>query len=378
MIIMALDHVRDFFHAGAMSFAPDDLSRTTPLLFFTRWVTHVCAPAFMLLAGVGAGLRLDRHASRRSLSWFLLTRGFWLIVLEFTVMRLALNFSFEPRYPLILLVLWALGISMIALAALIHLPRPALAGVSIVLIALHNLLDGVPPSQFGAFASLWQIVHQQGVFVLGGMPVVVAYPVLPWIGVMAGGYWLAPLFKLEPARRQRLLLWTGAALAALFVLLRLVNVYGDPVPWSARESSTFTVLSFLNTAKYPPSLAFLLMTLGPTLLALAWFDRRQLARTNPLVVIGRVPLFYFVLHFYAIHVLASLMAWIRYGNASLAYLFSPLPSMGGPRELFPADFGYSLWVVYVVWIGVVAAIYPLCRLFDRYKRERRPWWGSYV
>jgi uncharacterized membrane protein len=378
MVIMALDHVRDFFHAGAMLFPPEDLSRTTPILFMTRWITHICAPSFFLLAGMSAGFRFERYGSKRELSWFLLTRGLWLIVLEATAMRLALNFTPELRYPMLLLVLWALGVSMIALAALIHLPLRALAVVSVALIFLHNTLDGVQPAQFGAFAPLWQILHQPGFFVLAGMPFVVGYPVLPWIGVMAAGYCLAPIFKLESERRRRLLTRTGLALIGLFVILRFVNVYGNPFPWSQQPTLLFTFLSFLNVTKYPPSLDFILMTIGPALLALSWFDRLELPRAHPLAVIGRVPLFYFIVHFWMAHALASLFAWLRYGNASLAYLFAPLPSAGGPRELFPPDFGYSLWVVYAVWIGVVVAMYPLCRWFDGLKSRSRAWWLSYL
>jgi len=378
MVIMALDHVRDFFHAGAMVAPPEDLSRTTVILFMTRWITHICAPSFFFLAGMSAGFRLERYGSKRELSWFLLTRGLWLIVLEATAMRLALNFTPDFRYPLLLLVLWALGVSMIALAALIHLPVRALAIVSLALIVLHNTLDGVQPTQFGAFAPIWQIFHQPGLFLLAGMPIIVGYPVLPWIGVMAAGYCMAPIFKLDAERRRRLLTQTGIALIALFVILRFVNVYGNPIPWSQQATPVLTFLSFLNVTKYPPSLDFILMTIGPALLALSWFDRLGLPRDNPLAVIGRVPLFYFIVHFWMAHVLASLFAWLRYGRASLAYLFAPLPSAGGPRELFPPDFGYSLWVVYAVWIAVVVAMYPLCRWFDGLKSRRRSWWLSYL
>jgi uncharacterized membrane protein len=378
MVIMALDHVRDFFHAGAMLFPPEDLTRTTPILFLTRWITHICAPTFFFLAGMSAGFRLERYGSKRELSWFLLTRGLWLIVLEVTAMRLALNFTTEFRYPLLLLVLWALGASMIVLAALVHLPRTALAVVSLALIFLHNTLDGVQAAQFGAFAPVWQILHQPGLFLLAGMPIVVGYPILPWIGVMGAGYCLAPVFTLDPARRRQLLIRTGVALTALFVVLRFVNVYGNPFPWSQQATPLFTFLSFMNVTKYPPSLDFILMTIGPALLALAWFDRLALRRDHPLAVIGRVPLFYFLLHFFVAHALASLFAWFRYGSASFAYLFAPLPSAGGPRELFPPDFGYSLWVVYAVWIGIVVGIYPLCRWFDRLKTTSRAWWLSYL
>jgi uncharacterized membrane protein len=378
MVIMALDHVRDFFHTGAMSFPPEDLSRTTPILFMTRWITHICAPSFFFLAGMSAGFRLERYGSKRELSWFLLTRGLWLVFLEATAMRFALNFTADLRYPLLLLVLWALGVSMIALAALIYLPLRALAVVSLALIFLHNTLDGVQAARLGAFAPVWQILHQPGLFMLAGMPIIVGYPVLPWIGVMAAGYCMAPIFKLDAEHRRRLLNRTGLALIALFVVLRFVNVYGNPFPWSQQPTPLFTVLSFLNATKYPPSLDFILMTIGPALLALSWLDRLELRREHPLAVIGRVPLFYFIAHFFLAHALASVFAWLHYGSASLAYLFAPPPSAGGPRELFPPDFGYPLWVVYAVWIGVVLAMYPLCRWFDALKSRSRAWWLSYV
>jgi uncharacterized membrane protein len=378
MIVMALDHIRDFFHIGAMTFSPEDLSRTTPLLFFTRWITHFCAPAFMFLAGLGAFFRLQRIGSTAELSRFLLTRGLWLIVLEATVMRLAMNFTVATSYPLLLLILWALGVSMIALAALIHLPPRTLLAISLVVMAGHNLLDGIQARSLGGWAPIWNLLHEQGVFIARGFPVVVAYPVLPWIAVMAAGFCAGRLYRLEPARRRRILIATGLACTALFAVLRTLNVYGDPSPWAAQGSTTFTVLSFLRVTKYPPSLEFLLMTLGPSLLALAALDGCALSARHILVAIGRVPLFYYVVHFWLIHMLASAMAWMRYGNASFAYLFAPLPSMGGPRPLFPPDFGYPLWVSYAVWMVVVAALYPLCLWFSRVKARRREWWLSYL
>lgn len=378
MILMALDHVRDFFHVGAMSFSPEDLSRTTPLLFMTRWVTHVCAPSFVFLAGMAAYLRLERDGSIPRASRYLLTRGLWLIVLELTVMRLAMNFTFDSRYPFLILILCALGGSMIAMAALIHLPVRALAVVSLAIIGLHNLADGIPASRFGAFEPVWMLLHQQGLVMLGGVPFVVAYPLLPWIGVMGLGFWAGRVFALKPARRSRVLLATGAGLTVVFVLLRVSNLYGDPSPWSVQSSPIFTILSFLRTTKYPPSLLFLLMTLGPALMALGWLDRRGLRPDHPMVIIGRVPLFYYVVHFWLIHVLASAAAWLRYGEASFAWLFHPLPSMGGPRDLFPPGFGYSLWVVYAVWILVVLMLYPLCRWCAGVKARKRSWWTQYA
>jgi uncharacterized membrane protein len=379
MVIMALDHTRDFFHAGAMAFSPEDLARTTPLLFFTRWVTHICAPVFLFTAGIGAFLRLQRPGSTKGqLSRFLWTRGLWLVVIELTVMRLAMNFSLATRYPVLLLVLWALGISMIALAALIHLPRRALAIASLAVIALHNGLDGLQAQQFGAFSWLWQVLHQQGVFVVFGIPFVVAYPVLPCIALMAAGFAAGPIFLLEPQDRRRVLVRWGTAVIAGFVILRAINIYGDPAPWSVQPTAPFTVLSFFRTTKYPLSLDFVLMTIGPALLALTWLERRALPAGHPLVIFGRVPFFYYVTLFWILHAIASSFAWLRYGSTSLAFLFNPLPSMGGPRELFPADFGYPLWVTYAVWLSVVLLLYPLCKWFAGVKARRRDWWLSYL
>jgi len=378
MVLMALDHTRDFIHAGAMSFQPDDLTRTTPILFLTRWVTHICAPTFMLLAGIGAYLRLERTGSTKDLSRFLWTRGLWLILLEIIVMRLAMNFSLGPSNPVLLLVLTALGVAMIALAALIHLPRRLLLLVGVLILVLHNTLDGIRAPQLGALAPLWTLLHQQGAFTLFGATFVVAYPVLPWIAVMALGFCVGPIVSRAPAQRQRFLLLTGGALTIAFVILRAANVYGDPSPWSPQPSPAFTVLSFLRTTKYPPSLQFLLMTLGPSLLLLAVFDRSRGGWTDRLAVIGRVPLFFYVVHFWALHLVASTMAWVHYGRASFAFLFHPLPSMGGPAALFPVHFGYPLWTAYLVWIGIVLLLYPLCQWFGGVKQRRREWWLSYL
>ena len=378
MIIMALDHVRDFVHAGAMSFSPTDLARTTPALFFTRWVTHFCAPVFMFTAGIGAFLWWHGKRTRPELSRFLWTRGLWLILLELTVMRLSYNFSFSLRYPILLVVLWVLGACMIALAALAWLPTSVLAALSIATIVLHNLLDGVNAARFGAAAPLWNVLHQVGGFRVGSALVIVAYPVVPWVGVIAAGFCFGRILLLEPAARRRILRIAGLALTAAFLVVRAIDRYGDPAPWSAQRSAVFTVLSFLNCTKYPPSLDFLLMTLGPALLALAWLDGRRLHPEHPVIVFGRVPLFYFVLHFYAAHLAAAALACVRYGASALRFLGGPLPSMGGARKLFPPDFGYDLWVVYAVWAGIVLAIYPLCRWFARLKAARRSWWLSYL
>jgi uncharacterized membrane protein len=378
MVLMALDHVRDFVHRGAMSYSPTDLVRTTTALFLTRWVTHICAPVFMFTAGMGAFLWWQKSRTRQQLSTFLLTRGFWLLVLELTVMRLAYNFDFSQRYPLLLLVLWALGACMIGLAALVWLPLRALAVLSIAVVTLHNCLDHVTASQFRTSAGIWNLIHEAGAFRLAGATVIVGYPLVPWIAVMALGFCFGRVFLMESSLRPRYLVAIGAASTLAFVVIRALNRYGDPVPWSTQSSVIDTALSFLNTTKYPPSLAFLLMTLGPALLALAYFDLAELKPSNPLVVFGRVPLFYFVIHFYAAHATAAALAWVRYGRASFAFTFHPVPSMGGPRELFPVGFGYDLWVVYVVWTLIVLGLYPACRWFARIKGSRRDWWLSYL
>ncbi len=378
MVIMALDHARDFMHAGAMTGSPENLATTTPVLFFTRWVTHICAPVFMFAAGAGAFMKLQRGGTKAQLSWFLVTRGLWLVLLELTVMRLAMNFSVSLAYPMLLLVLWALGWSMVMMAALIHLPRPALVAVSAMLMLGHNAFDGVGAATLGAWAPLWNVLHQQGVFFAGGVPFVTAYPLLPWVGVMGAGFCFGPVLVMEPAARRRVMIGTGLALLAGFVVLRTFNLYGDPSHWLPQPGWAMSVVSFFRATKYPPSLAFLLMTMGPALLLLAWIETRGWKASHPLVVIGRVPLFYYVVHFWLLHAVASLLALVRYGSASLAWLFMPLPSMGGPAQAFPPGFGYSLGTTYLAWMAVVLMMYPLCRWFAGVKVRRTDWWLGYL
>ena len=346
MIVMALDHVRELFHTGAMSFQPDDLTRTTTMLFLTRWITHICAPVFAFTAGLSAYLR--QGGSR-----YLVPRGLWLIALDLVVLRLAMFFSLTSG-PVILNVLWMLGWSMVLLAALIRLPIRVIAALSIAIIVLHNLADGVRGGGW-----LWNVLHQPGVVVLKGVVVLVAYPLIPWIAVMALGYCFGPLMRMDGAERSRILFGLGTVLTLAFIVVRWVNVYGDPQPW------TGSALSFLRTTKYPPSLQFLLMTLGPAMLIWSWFEGMTFSRRNPLIVLGRVPLFYFIGHFFVAHALAFPFVLARYGTAR--FLWQPMPSMGGPADSYPPNFGYSLPVVYVVWVLVVALMYPLCVITGRVK-----------
>lgn len=374
MMIMALDHVRDFFHAGAMSFQPDDLTRTTAALFFTRWITHICAPVFMFTAGIAAFFWWRRGRTTRDLSTFLWKRGLWLVLLDLTVLRFALNFSLLSGI-VILNVLLALGWSMVVLGFLVRLPLRFILAFSLATIALHNLADSIPAAHFGSAAWLWNVLHQQGVFLVKGVPVLAAYPLVPWIAVMPLGFCFGSILTLDTDRRRKWLTWIGATVTVAFLLIRGWNGYGDPQPWST-QSSGMTVLSFLRTTKYPPSLDFLLMTLGPAILLLAWFDRLRMSASNPLIVFGRTPLFFFLLHLYVIHALSFPLAFIKYGET--AFLWNPAPSLGGNPALYPSGYGYQLWAVYALWALVLVLLYPVCRWFARLKERRRDWWLSYI
>jgi uncharacterized membrane protein len=378
MILMAVDHIRDYIARSAMEFLPTDLARTTAAIFFTRWITHFCAPVFMLTAGLGAFFWMTRgHHSRPQLSRFLVTRGLWLILLEVTILRVILLSQFSYRREIvILMILWAIGCSMIALAGLIYLPFRVLVALSVALIALHNLLDPIRASRFGHLAWLWDILHQQGLFTFGGMNFVTAYPILPWIAVVSLGYCLGQIFSWDADRRCRFLMRLGLVLFAGFLLLRALNIYGDPFRWRHQRSALFTVLSFLNTTKYPPSLEFLLMTLGPALFAMAWLERFRFAPVHPLVVFGRVPFFFYLAHLALAHLIAIGMNFGRYGWKH--FLLLAPPSMGSPSELFPPNYGYPLWTVYLVWIVVLVALYPVCLWFSRLKQRRHDSWLSYL
>lgn len=376
MVIMALDHTRDYVHATAMVYRPEDLAHTTAAIFFTRWITHFCAPVFVFCAGMGAFLWMERQGrTRGDLSRFLVTRGLWLIVLEFTLVRF--GFYFDLDYSVVLLlVFWVLGLSMIALAGLVHLPIRLLAALSAAVILLHNTTDGVPAASFGSAAWVWHLLHQPGAIQTGGPMLIVAYPLIPWIAVMAAGFCFARIYRLPAEGRGRLLVLVGVVLTIAFVAVRLLNVYGDPRPWRVQSSPLYSLLSFLNTTKYPPSLEFLLMTLGPAIALLGWTDSARPGDRNPLLVFGRVPLFYFVLHIPLIHAAAIGLTWIRYGAQS--FLFLPPPTLGTPLDQFPPGYGWNLAVTYALWIAVVVALYPACLWLSRVKARRKDWWLSFV
>jgi uncharacterized membrane protein len=370
MVIMALDHIRDFFHYESQLFSPEDLTKTTAALFFTRWATHFCAPVFVFLAGTGSYLATRRGMSRGAVSRFLLTRGLWLVFVEMTLVLFGATFNLSYRF-VIWQVIWAIGWSMVALSVLIYLPRPALLLFSLAMIAGHNALDGVSSANMASLGWMWKILHEgfAQMALRGGTTVIVAYPLIPWIGVMSAGYCFGRVFDLAPAERRSLMFRLGAGLTAAFVVMRWVNTYGDPSPWSAQATSLMTLLSFLRTSKYPPSLLYLLMTLGPSIIALGVLDRVTVGQRNPLLVFGRVPLFYYVLHWYLLHLVAMALAWVRYGR--IDFMFGLPPSLSVVPSGYPAGYGYHLLSVYVVWAALVCALYPLCRWFAEVKARNR-------
>ena len=378
MVIMLLDHTREFVHRDILNFDAMDLTKTNVLLFFTRWITHFCAPVFVFLAGTGAFLQMARGKSKPELSKFLVKRGLWLILLEFTLIRVVVWFNLDFHFALELQVIWVIGVSMIALAALIRLPLRLIAVISIAIIALHNLLDAVrvDPMQGPGFrTSIWMALHQQGpIFFTPTVYGLALYPLIPWICVAPAGYAFGAFYQMEAERRRRILFRLGAALLLSFVLLRSVNVYGDPSRWGMQKNAIFTVLSFLNVSKYPPSLLFLLLTLGAAILALPWFERIEKGRLSRIfITFGRVPLFFYVGQWITVHFLATLAGYLA--GQPIAWLFvSPL-NRPSPN---PGNLGFSLWTVYVCWFLGLLLLFPLCRWFAEVKRRRKDWWLSYL
>jgi uncharacterized membrane protein len=366
MVIMALDHMRDY--SSYYHFSPEDLSQTTIPLFFTRWVTHFCAPVFMFVAGVGSGLGEINGKSKKELSHFLWTRGLWLVLLELTVIKLGWTFNFTDK-TIILQVIWAIGMAMISLAALIYIPKKWLLVFGLVIVFGHNLLDSVSPESFGKFAPLWKMLHVDSVFPIGSYLVIVKYHIIPWIGVMALGYVFADFYKLNEIVRQRKMLLLGIGLTLLFVVIRGINIYGDPNPWESQSTFGMTVVSFLNTNKYPPSLSYLLMTLGPSIVLLAVFERLNGWFSKFLVVFGRVPMFFYVVHLYSIHLIAVLLG--LYQGFSLSQMFNLFKNL-------PQDYGFSLGVTYVLWLFLIVTHYYLSAAYIKFKKGKTHPFYSYI
>jgi uncharacterized membrane protein len=376
MVIMALDHVRDFF-SNAYAFDPTDLTRTNAALFFTRWITHFCAPVFVFLAGTGAFLSTSRGKTKKELAGFLLSRGLWLVFLDLFFVHTFgwwFNFDYHLLYGD---VLWALGWSMVVLSGLIFLPVWSITAVGIAMVALHNLFDGVDADSFGPFRWLWAILHSGDILEpRQGFHFVPGYPLVPWIGVMAAGYGFGTLLLRPKDERRKWLLVLGIGLTVAFIVIRATNFYGDPHAWATQKTGLFTFFSFINPEKYPPSLVYLLLTLGPAIIALALFERISHPRSLPFVTFGRVPLFYYLLHLVVIHALAIAFAYARYGQAG--WMFKNITVPSNSVLPYPQGYGYRLWVVYAIWVGVVILLYPACRWFANVKSSRREAWLSYL
>jgi uncharacterized membrane protein len=376
MIIMAIDHIRDYFHYDAYFFSPTDIKQTTTVIFFTRWITHLCAPAFIFLAGISAYF-IRQQKSKKETTLFLLTRGFWLIVLQFTVIRFA--WSFDPLFHYNAhAIISDIGLCMMLLAALIYLPWNAILVVSLMMIVGHNMLDGVSFSS-GTAAVIWSLLHVNTYYDFGnGYSFEIFYPIIPWIGIMALGYCLGRLFDREYSSdyRKMFLLRTGIVSLVLLLLLRYSNFYGDPLPWSIQTEWSKTLLSFLNFRKYPPSLFYAGVMLGISLILLGMMEGKNLNRWKPVILFGKVALFYYVIHILVIHIFAMITAVLS-GLPWQTMIFT------GPIKdgsiLLKGKFGFSIGYVYVVWIAVILFLYPVCVYWNDFKiRHKGKWWVSYV
>lgn len=374
MIIMALDHTRDFFHAQAMTEDPLNPTTTTPLLYFTRWITHFCAPTFVFLAGTSGYLQSLRK-SKKELSLFLIKRGFWLILLEVTL--ITFSFSFDIHFTVIgLQTIWSIGISMIILGLFIWLPFPVILICGLVIVFGHNLLDFYEKDKQDV-SVLYSLLHRPGMFHLWNNHNVLAfYPFLPWAGLMLLGYCFGKLlYNTEGLQRKKVLAGLGLAIIAFFIIVRISDVYGDPDVLNNNDKPLSSLYSFLEVAKYPPSLLFMCMTIGPSILFLAFFDKARGAVVKLISVYGRVPFFYYIIHFYLLHTIAMLVFFVRghsfeEGTKRAADII--------PNFLVPGE-GVSLGMVYLIWITVVASLYPVCKWYDNYKTSHKEkWWLSYL
>jgi uncharacterized membrane protein len=363
MVVMALDHTRDYFHPSALLFDPTNLEKTTPAIFATRWITHFCAPAFALLSGISININL-RKRGRPDLVKYLLSRGLWLVFLDLVVLRFA--FFFQFYYDMTFFsILWMLGWCMIFMAGVIYLPYRATLIIAIVIIAGHDALNDIAITPGTPLASLWTILMTRG-FVPPAF--FSSYPLIPWLAIMMFGFVTGRLYgdRYDPVLRRRLLVQLGVLAIVLFVLLRWANVYGDPVPWSVNERGTlFTIMSFFNASKYPVSLLFTLMTIGPLLVLLSRLETINTWWISPAAVFGRVPLFYFLLHFYLIHAAALILNMWKTGKSWQEIDFHYPATFGG----ITAEGGVPLGWVYVAWVLIVVTLYPVCKWYDRIKRK---------
>lgn len=374
MAIMALDHVRDYFHINGMNGSPTDMDSTTPALFFTRWITHFCAPTFVLLSGTSIYLQSLRK-TKKELSWFLFTRGLWLMFAEFTLVGFGWSFNISFDF-FFLQVIWAIGSSMVIFSALIFFRYWMIVIIGIALTLLHNIMDYViiTNDHLDVAANFFLITEFEP-YAIGSIRIMTAYAILPWTGIMLLGYGIGKWFNSEvrPETRRKSLIITGSLLIALFLILRLLNGYGDPALWETQRNSTYTLLSFLNVTKYPPSLLYTCMTLGPALIVLALIENIQNRFTAIFNIFGRVPFFYYLIHIYIIHILCTILFFAE-GYSFEDNFKLPMSFAFRPEE----NFGFSLGIVYLIWILVLVLCYFPSRWYNNYKSRHKHWWLSYI
>jgi len=361
MVIMALDHVREFMHKTSMTHDPTNLETTTTVLFLTRWVTHLCAPAFVFLAGTSAYISMRRKNNLHESRKFLLTRGIWLLVLEFAVINFALWFDIHYRF-LILEVIGAIGLSFIVLSFLLRLPSRIIGIIGIILIIIQNLVHGIPVPSDPVAAFMFSVLFQPGLTQLTpDHSFYTAYPLISWLGIMLAGFSFGEAFNHDPERRKKIFFRSGLAVLSAFFIIRVLNIFGDPSAWSLQKNWVFTILSFLNVSKYPPSLLFTFLFAGITILLLSFSENYKSRLTGMISVYGRVPLFYFIIHLYIIHAGMLVVLFIQ-GFGMKDFVFGAFrngrPETGG---------GTGLAVVYILWIGLVLILYPICKWFGEYK-----------
>ncbi|HEX7903486.1 MAG TPA: heparan-alpha-glucosaminide N-acetyltransferase domain-containing protein [Chitinophagaceae bacterium] len=375
MIIMALDHTRDFFHKEAFTGDPLDLATTTPFLYFTRWITHFCAPTFVFLSGLSAWLQ-SRRKTKKELSRFLITRGLWLVLVEITLMTFGI--TGDIYFGMFMLqTIWSIGISMVILGLVIWLPFSAILAIGLLIVLGHNSIDFAEASRQGNVPLWWSFLHRPTVIPLWDNHVLgIFYPFLPWTGLMMLGYCCGKLFtNTEPQRRNKILLWMGIGALLLFIVLRVIDKYGDPGHWIQQKNMLYSFLDFMDVQKYPPSLLYMCATIGGALLFLALVKNTNNRLAKIISVYGRVPFFYYILHFYLLNIL-HVIVYIARGH-SFSEGVKGLP--GFPFKFIVPGEGYSLWVVYLIWIAVVAVLYPVCKWYDRYKtNHKEKWWLSYL
>ena len=374
MVLMALDHLRGYFFFGSFTSNLTDLSTTTPIFFFTRVITHFCAPVFVLLTGVSAYL-YGHKKNKCELSKFLFIRGIWLIFLEIIVNNFL--WFFDPSFSMILLqVIWAIGFGMLFLSGLVYLSNKTILIFGLSVVFFHNLLDFFVFEGKSVGSILWYFLHQMAVVeVSDSTSIIFGYPVLPWIGLMAVGYVLGSVFiYYQPKERCSLLIKYGLYSIILFLIVRFLDIYGDPNPFSMQKTLSSTIMDFFNTTKYPPSLLFILMTIGPSLLVLAYVEKIKNKITDFFIVFGRVPLFYYFLHILVIHILAIIILIFNGGDFTI--MLNMTPYLGDQQQL--VEYGYPMWVVYLIWFVVILILYPLCYKYMKYKSSSNKWWLSYL